>query len=206
MAKKIISLLVIALMIVWTIRFYAINKTFLPHNEFPTEKYDMNEVVWFDDNMLYNVNYSPGYGISVNSARIINFDDFLNEYDKNRDDFLNPPDAFIEIETTIENLDSDNTQEGIYFYSLPLIGVDWYTFYNSEATAYANSFFEDDVAAAYGVLVRKNTSATVKILYNLREDFFTSERWNSIADERINMMITITPIRKVIDVQLSSNV
>lgn len=205
MSKKIISILVTVSLICWGVRFYDINGTFLPHYEFETEIYPMNEAVSFDDNMSYNVYYSPGYSISVDAARIITLNEFLDEYDKSMEDFSYPPECFIEIEVTIENYGSDNTQEGIYFYSLPLVGVDWYTFYNGEATAYANSFFEDDTTASYGVLVRKGTSASVRILYNLKEDFFTSKRWDSIADEDIWMSVSLKPIQKLIQISLEAN-
>lgn len=198
MKERIIAVGLAVCAVAWGVRYYAVNHTFLPHYECETEIKAMNETVYFSNNMSYNVYYSPGYSITVDHVKLIDADSFLETYQKTAEDFDILPEKFLEVETTIENIDSTNTEEGIYFYQLPVVGIDWYTFFNGTATAYANDFFQDDTAASYGVLVHEGEKATVKILYDIKEDFFTTERWNNIEQEEMWMSVTINPLQQKI--------
>lgn len=198
MKSKIIFVLSVIFLVVWTIRYYTLNKTFLAHNEYLTTNYKLGEKVEINDNMSYNGYYNSGYSITVNKKRIISFEDFLSEYNKEQSDFLIKPEKFLIVETDIENISSDNTQEGVYFQSLPIIGTNWYTFFNREATAYVNDFFDDDTSVSYGVLVHKGTSAKVNIVYNLYEDSFSQSQWDNLDDEPMRLNITIRPVNNMI--------
>lgn len=61
-------------------------------------------------------------------------------------------------------------EDGIYFSSLTLNGVDWYEYYNSEFTAY-----------------------TIKIIYNLPKRGRTNSKWKTINQENMYLKITYSP-------------
>lgn len=193
MKKTIVLILSLIFIIAWGIRFYTLNGTFSAHNEYQTINYELGDPVQFNDNMSYNAYHASGYSITANHVRIISFEQFLSEFNKTTNDFTTMPEKFLIVETTIENIFSDNTEEGIYFYSLPIIGTNWYTFFNGEATAYANNFFNNNTSASYGVLVHRGDSAIVNIVYNLYENTFSKKQWDYLDYEPMWMSITIQP-------------
>ena len=193
MKKTIVLILSLIFIIAWGIRFYTLNGTFSAHNEYQTINYELGDPVQFNDNMSYNAYHASGYSITANHVRIISFEQFLSEFNKTTNDFTTMPEKFLIVETTIENIFSDNTEEEINFYSLPIIGTNWYTFFNGEATAYANNFFNNNTSASYGVLVHRGDSAIVNIVYNLYENTFSKKQWDYLDYEPMWMSITIQP-------------
>ena len=88
------------------------------------------------------------------------------------------------------------------FYGLPVIGTNWYAFYDNEVTACINPFFENNYDAAWGCGVNKNSNATVKIAYNLYENMFSTKQWSNMNQEKMWLWVTLKPIDKRIAITL----
>ena len=201
MKKLIIGAIAIVCLVVWCVRYYTLNGTFAVHELYPQEVYSMHETVYFNDYKSYNMYDSPNYSISLEAARIIDSDDYLTEIDKNKEDFHYLSERYLELTFTISNYGDD--MEGVNFYGIPVIGTNWYAFYDNEITACINPFFKDNYdAAAFGCAVNKDSSATVKVAYNLYENMFLEKQWDNLEQEKMQLWITLRPIDQRITISL----
>lgn len=194
MKKPLIVVIVFICTAVWCIRYYTLNGTFAVHGKFPEEIYAMHETVEFNDCKSYNVIEQPGYSITLDSARIIDTDNYLKEINKKPEDFHYLSERYLELTLTVSNY--GDYPDGLTFYSLPVVGTNWYTFFDNEVTACINPFFEDNFDDAFGCVVKKDSSATVKIAYNLYEDLFSYKQWESLNQEKMWLWVTLQPIDK----------
>lgn len=178
----------------WCTRYYVLNGTFAVHNQSPVETYGMQERVEFGDCMSYGQIYTPGYAISVESCRVIDAEDYRTEMNKTAEDFEFLADRYVEVTLNVANL--TNEAEGMDFYSIPLIGTNWYAFYDQDATAYINPFYQDQREQAFGAAVKPDSEATIKIAYSLYEDMFSQKQWDNLTDENMWIWTTISPVEK----------
>lgn len=198
MKKPIIIATALVCLTSWCVRYYTLNGTFAVHGQYSTEIYEMHETVAFDDGVSYGVFEQPGYSVSVEDARIIDSDDYLKELGKNPEDFQFLSEKYLELTLTISN--EGDYPNGLTFYGLPVIGSNWYTFYDNEVTACINPFFEDNYDYGHGCIVEKNSSSTVKIAYNLYEYRFLSEQFENLENEEMWLWVTLRPIDKRISI------
>ncbi len=200
MKKNIKTMIILLCIIPWAIRYYSLNGTFLYHDYYPKEIYSMNQTVEFDDCYSYNVISQPGYSISVDNARIVSFDEYLKRIDKKAEDFHEPSEKYLELTLTVSN--KGDYQDGLYFYSLPVNGTNWYTFYDNEMTACINTFFENNFDYAHACAVEKNKSVTLKIAYKLYENKFLKSQWQNLNYEDMWLWVTLKPTDKRITISL----
>ena len=160
----------------------------------------MYDVVEFDDCMSYGGYEAPGYSIVLEAARIVDAKDYLEEQGKNVGDFQYLSERYLELTLTVSNC--GDYKDGMNFYGLPVIGTNWYAFYDNEVTACINPFFENNYDAAWGCGVNKNSNATVKIAYNLYENMFSTKQWSNMNQEKMWLWVTLKPIDKRIAITL----
>ncbi len=204
MKKRITIIAVIStLMLIWGIRYYTINDGFAVHGQYPCKVYSMHETIEFGNGKTYNMYEQPGYSISLESARIIDSDAYLKELNANSGNYSYLSEKYLELTLTISN--NGDYQDGIIFYGLPVVGENWYTFYDEEITASINDFFVNNgVSSATGCMVSKGGSSTVKIAYNLYERHFLPKQWSDITDEKMWLWVTLMPEDKKIEIEIDS--
>lgn len=200
MKKITAGIISIILLTLWLIRYYNLNDGFGVHGLYPEEVAIMHENIEFNDNKSYNGYEQPGYSISVETARIIDCDDYLNELDMKPEQFEYLSEKYLELTLKVSN--EGNYPNGIFFYGFPVVGVNWYTFYDNQLTACINPFFKNNFEAAYACTVDKGSSATVKIAYNLYENAFSAEQWNNIDKEKMWLWVTIMPVDTKVRIKL----
>lgn len=201
MKKIIIAVLLIGITSLWLLRYYKINDGFSVHGMFPEVEYQMNQKIEFRDNKSYNLIEQPGYEISVDSARVVDAVDYLKELDMAADQFEYLSEKYLELTLTVSN--TGDYPDGLSFYGLPVIGANWYTFYDNQVTACINPFFKRNFDIANGCAVTKGSSVTVKIAYNLYEDLFLPNQWENIEKENMWLWVTIKPVDTKVKIKIS---
>lgn len=201
MKKIIIAVLLIGITSLWLLRYYKINDGFSVHGMFPEVEYQMNQKIEFGDNKSYNLIEQPGYEISVDSARVVDAVDYLKELDMAADQFEYLSEKYLELTLTVSN--TGDYPDGLSFYGLPVIGANWYTFYDNQVTACINPFFKRNFDIANGCAVTKGSSVTVKIAYNLYEDLFLPNQWENIEKENMWLWVTIKPVDTKVKIKIS---
>lgn len=201
MVKKIIvAIISIVLIFLWLTRYYILNNGFAVHGIYPERVCKMHETIEFGENKSYNLIEQPGYYISLESARIVDANDYLEELNMTSDQFEYLSEKYLELTLTVSN--EGDYPDGITFYGFPVIGNNWYTFYDNQVTACINPFFENNFEAAHRCSVSKGSSATVKIAYNLYEDLFLPNQWNNIEKEDMWLWVTIMPVDTKVKIEL----
>ena len=198
MKKRIAFAAAGALALGWTARVYALNDTLAVHDPVQTQWFGMNESVSLDDCKCYGGEDQSGYAIAVDACRIVDAADYLAELGRSPEEFEMLPERYLELTLDIENHGSD--APGINFFSLPVMSGSWYTFFDANATAYANPFFEGQYEA-YGVAVEEQTNAAVKVVYRLYEFQFPEKQWEHLEDENMELWLTVEPVFKKIQLQ-----
>ena len=99
---------------------------------------------------------------------------------------------YLELTLTVAN--EGDYPKGLTFYALPVLGSNWFTYYDNEVTACINPFFEGDYDQAHACAVRTNTSTTVKIAYNLYERHFLPNQFKNLEHEKMWLSVTTLPV------------
>lgn len=199
--KKIITAVIsVMLLSLQAFRYYTLNNGFQVHGLYPEKICSMKETIEFGEGKSYNVIEQPGYSISLESARIVDSDEYLKELNMTADQFNYLSEKYLELTLTVTN--EGDYPDGTTFYGFPVVGTNWYTFYDNQVTACINPFFENNFEAAYGCGVTKGLSATVKIAYNLYEALFLPEQWDKIEEEEMWFWVTIMPVDTKIRIEL----
>lgn len=200
MNKIIFRAITLGFLLVWAIRYYNLNNGFAIKNYKPVKNYSMHETVEFGDNASYNVIHNTGYSVSVEDARIIDADALLTEINKDRKFFNSLAERYLIVTMTVSN--NGDYEGSLDFYSIPVIGIDWYVFYSSEITACLNPFFNDNASIAHGCTVKKGTSATVTIAYNLHKNLFAPNQWKNLKNQDLWLWVTAQPLDQRIKINL----
>ncbi|MBO5383959.1 MAG: hypothetical protein J6A30_06645 [Ruminococcus sp.] len=198
MKKIIVSTVILAVLTGWCVRFYSLNGTFKVKTEHPRKVYSVGEHVSLKDSTSYNMIKQPDYNISVESARIIDADDYLEEMNKTSDDFLMLSERYLEI--TLDIVNNGDTENVFDFYGIPVIGTNWYTFYDPDATKYTNGFKEN--GRAQFIKAGMDGHRKVKVAYRLCWKDFNTEQWNNLKDEEMWLSVTLSPVEKRIKIEI----
>jgi hypothetical protein len=196
--KHIVSCILIVLLgLTWLFRYITLNNGLKVNSQYEQTFYEEGEIVAFGNNMSSGIQYYKDYALSVDNCKIYDSDEYISILDKTDKDFqLLIPDKIVELTVTLYN--NGDTEDGIYFSSLELVGNDWYEYYNSEFTAYANDIYEDDVYSSYGIIVKPQDSYTIKLIYSLSKRGRTLSEWKRIEEEEMYLEITLKPINQFI--------
>lgn len=199
--KTVISFILTLCLALWSIRYYTFNGTFALHSQYPIEYHSMNDTIVFDESMMsYGVLYQPGYSICLNNARIVTLEDYLAETGKSTEDFSVTSEKYVELTFDISN--NGDFGGGLSLYGLPLIGDNWYTFYDGEMTACINTF-EQDPSYVDMIIVEKGKTLTLKVAYNLYSYRFLPGEFENIENEDMWVCATKRPTEKYIKIELS---
>lgn len=200
MKKKIklgaILVIVVILSVAWCWRYLSLNKYYQSEYGTTTAYYSTGDLVSFDDNISVGGLSWDGYSIKVNSARIVDCEDYLAEYNMTLDNLDNAPDKVCEVTITLYNASS--TAKGVYLNDIILHGLDNYTDMNRDLLAVANPVLK----GALGISLAANTEYTVRLVYNLREMHFTKYTWEHLDDYKLWLKLTSSPIVKEIELDL----
>ena len=202
--KKVIGcVLAVFVIAVWAVRYYTLNDGFSVKYVCDREYYNMGEKVDFgDDQPAYNLS-CKGYSIRVNGIEVYEGDEYIDLYSKGKDVSITyRPDKVVEVDITLFNSDN-NTDDGIQFYPIQLVGLDWFGTFNSELVALANPiYYEKGETKAQGIILRPNSSYDIKLAYGLSEhylkSYFPENRRNNLQDEEMWLEITSMPTNKLI--------
>ena len=91
-----------------------------------------------------------------------------------------------------------DTETVFDFYGIPVIGTNWYTFYDPDATKYANGFKEN--GRAQFIKASMDGHRKVKVAYRLCWKDFNTEQWNNLKDEEMWLSVTLSPVEKRIKI------
>lgn len=198
-AKSILLVLVICALSFFIFRVYSLNKYFAENFPMLLEVYSMGDIVEFEDNYI-DGDIIDGYAIEVKSAKIINFNDYIDEFDINEPlEFeIEPPERVCEVSIIIYNYGS--VSSGLYLPSIILQGLDYYTDWNSDLLHLANPILEQD---SLGLTLADNTQFEAKLVFNIREMHFTTNVWDDLGDYDLWLKLTDYPIIKRIQLDIT---
>lgn len=198
MKKMIIGAAVIAVLAGWSVRFYTLNGSFKIKTKSQRIVYSMNESVSLSDSIAYNMIKHPDYDIAVVDAEILDSEDLLNEVNKKQEDFLGLSERYLVI--TLDMVNNGDNQNDFDFYSIPVLGTNWYTFYDPDATKYVNGF-EGNERAKF-IRVGMDGHKTVKVAYRLNWISFNTQQWNNLENEKMWLSVTELPEEKRIAIKI----
>lgn len=193
----VICLFVIILICIWSIRYYSFNNGFGVSYYYDRQYFDMGEVVDYDDDKpVYNQS-CKGYSIQVNDVGIFEPNEYAELNSQNQDFSISGmPDKIVEIDVTFHN--SNNETDGIQFYPIQLVGMDWFMTIDPKLVAFVNPIYENDSKQAYGIILRPDSSYDIKLVYGIYKVYFPEERWSNFQNEEMWLEITIMPTNKLI--------
>lgn len=199
MKKAAIAVVILVILIGWCIRFYSLNGTFKVKTKFPRKVYSMNEQVSLTNSMSYNMIKQPDYNIAVVEARIVDADDYLKEMGKTADDFLMLSERYLEI--TLDIVNNGDTENVFDFYGIPVLGTNWYTFYDPDASKYINGFEGQD--RSIYIKARPEGHRTVKVAYRIYWKDFNTKQWDDIENEKMWLSVTQSPLDQRIAIKIN---
>lgn len=150
--------------------------------------------------MCFGAEVYNGYSIKIDNVEIYDFEEYLTRYSVEKEKLKSIiPERVAEVTITLYNRECDN-DNGISFSGFFLVGVDWYSTINEEFIRCSNPFFED-AETAKGIIIPKNQEYTLKLVYSLSKEKFTTYNWKNIDDEDMWIELTIDPQNKYIKIQ-----
>ena len=186
MKRKIILMLIfLALVCGYIFRYYSLNNTLGVKSENTVIVYETNEYVKFENNKsAFNIDYS-GFEAKIINSRVLDIKEYLKDIDAENVNFNN------HTETQMNPIRINNFE---------VVGSDWYTRLNSELTIYANPvFLENDVNYKdLGITIVPEGYYTLKLVYNIFEEFFSKNKFDNINEEPMYFELTIHPENKFI--------
>ena len=199
MKKLIIGAAVFAVLAGWSGRFYTLNGTFKIKTKSPRIVYSMNESVSLSDSIAYNMIKHPDYDIAVVDAEILDSDELLEQTNTKKEDYLGLSERYLVI--TLDVVNNGDTENDFDFYSIPVLGTNWYTFYDPDATKYVNGFESKD-RAKY-IRAKMDGHRKVKVAYRLYWKDFNTKQWNNLEKEKMWLSVTESPEEKRISIRVS---
>lgn len=199
MKKIAIGAVILVVLIGWCFRVYSLNGTFKVTTKFPKKVYSMNEQVSLTNSMSYNMIKQPDYNLAVVDARIVDADDYLREMCKTDDDFLSLSERYLEI--TLDIVNNGDTENVFDFYGIPILGTNWYTFYDPDATKYINGFEMQD--RELYIKARPEGHRKVKVAYRIYWKDFNTKQWNDLENEKMWLSVTQSPVDQRIAIKIS---
>lgn len=204
--KKTIAILVIAAVLLWTVRYTRLNGGFKVGLRNPVIQYNIGDTVDFEDDRSGGAVVYKYLHVTVDDCHLYDTDDYLQKIHKDRDDFqLMLGEKVVELSVTIDNQNPDfvekpdeeySSDDAVFFSSFQLAGPDWYVFPHRELMAYANPIFQDNTDASTSLVFLPGEKYQMKWVFSLSQDRMSNRRWKQIADEDMALLLTFTPVEK----------
>lgn len=195
--RKKVVLALVAIFLLWGIRVYTVNRSY-DIDRIPTENFSIGEWVPYNNEYSYGEMVS-GYSICVNSFNIIQCDEFLAEFGKNRDDFT-VGEGFGEkvgiVSATVLNV-SNQTGQSVNLGEMKLYGKDFYSIQFIELFEISNP----DLNGSLGVILEPGESKDVQLVFSFRKEDFSLLSWKKLEKLNLKLFITAFPIQKNIIIQ-----
>ncbi len=207
--KTIIVLAVLLVLIaLWAVRIYSLNGRLGTYSRYPITVLDVGENITFGENdETYNVFSSPGYSVTVESARVIETDAYIAEFGKDKDDFrkIDLPEKYVEVTLSVSNYSVDSKHPYLYFHGFPLLGTDWSLTFDSVITAFINDpeymRYEVNTNGALAASLEKGTTETVRIAYGIPNTLLgTKDRFDNLEEEKMWLMVIMRPVCKRVEI------
>lgn len=157
--------------------------------------YKIGDTVAFDKDILVS-GESPmdGYSIRIDSAEVLDLDEFLEKYNGSPDDFLmEPPEKVYDLTVTLSN--DDNEGGGLILYEFYLQNKAAIAGFNLDCYKIANA--KKGYREA-GVAVRPGTSVTFQVPFTLYENLFNRQTWENIEEYPMYLTASLYPHKKMI--------
>lgn len=199
-AKRIVIILLsITFVVLWFFRYISLNNGLHINYMYEQVFYDKGQIVPFGNNMSSGIKYYNNLSILVDDCKIYDANEYMKILEKDKSNFrLWVPEKIIELTVTFYN-NGEETEE-MYFSSLQIVGDDWYEYFNSEFTAYANDIYEDNINISYGIAINPHGSYTMKIIYGISSEGRTNAQWKRIDSANMYLEISLKPVNKFIKI------
>ena len=192
MGKRIaIGILIGGILIASIARIVVVNQEVQSASE---KTYKVGEEVPLEDDVL-QVDSMNGYSITVNTAEVLAFSEFIKKYDGNEDDIPegDRPEKVYDINVTIKNTDNRDTGinlQDIYIQeNMAVAGFDIFCYRIANAAAgYINT----------NIAIREGTEVQLQLTYGLVENNFTKKSWNNMENIGMKLIVSLYPEKKMI--------
>ena len=193
--KNVIMLIIIlTLLLGWIWRYISLNDYYTNLSNQTRCEFKSNCKVYFEDDYIDKDLSANGYWIRVDNFEILDTSVYIQRDDlKLPDDFVEP-DKIALVYVTLCNENSDSP--GVMLTELLLHGLDSYSNINWELLFAANQ----GLNYSPGIKLSLGREYSIVLPYNLKEDLFSQNDWNSIYDYEFFLRITFFPTAKDIKV------
>lgn len=213
--KRMITILVIAGILMWAVRYTMLNDGFKVGVRNPVVQYQIGDTVDFEDDKSGGAVLYKNLHVTVDDCHLYDTNDYLQKIHKDRSDFqLLLGDKIVELTVTIDNQNPDfveksdgaySPDDAVNFNSFELTGPDWYVFPHRELMAYANPVFQDNTDASTSLVFLPDEKYQMKWVFCLSQGRMSDRRWKQIANEDMALILTFTPIEKRVAIKCTSN-
>ena len=97
------------------------------------------------------------------------------------------------LEVTYKITNVSEVGDGIAFYGLPVIGEDWYNFFDNEVTSCVNDYFKDEFMAALAVGIKTGHENICVVVYDFYGNTMEGDRWRNIENEKMWIWVSMGP-------------
>lgn len=193
--KNVIMLIIIlTLLLGWIWRYISLNDYYANLSNQTRCEFKSNCEVYFEDDYIDKDISANGYWIRVDNFEILDTSVYLQREDlKLPDDFVEP-DKIALVYVTLCNENSDSP--GVMLTELLLHGLDSYSNINWDLLFAANK----GLNYSPGIKLSLGREYSIVLPYNLKEELFSQNDWNSIYDYEFFLRITFFPTAKDIKV------
>lgn len=191
MRKKIaLSVLLVGILFFCGFRVVTVNSQV---ENIKVKKYQMGEEVKMGNDILF-YGSMKGYSLTVDSAKVLNYEEFSEVYGGNLEDInYSKADKLYDVCITLKNSGAAG-DTGINFSNLYI--------QNSDVLASIDTFAYDlanpELAGNYAVCIRNNTEMQFHLPFHLIKGYFTEKNWDNIEKYNLNLVVTLFPTKKVV--------
>lgn len=194
-------MLLLLLFFAWMTRYLVVNQgSLLPHPRAAIKEYSVGETVDLSNTISYYQTENHNCRLTVQKATLWEDEAFRSSYQMAANGMLRQADVWIELEIAAEN-PSESTAE-LTFLPLILSGIDWFSYFSPEATAYANDIVSVGETQMSSIQLQSGECVSFRLVYPLQAMQFPSSRWQTLFEEDIWLIITIRPVENRIAVTL----
>ncbi|RDB69875.1 hypothetical protein C1876_05645 [Eggerthella sinensis] len=200
--RAIIVASILALVCAVGVRIYFVNAN---ATAIEVEHYGMGEWVDLDGAFIYkrDIENTQGYSIKVNSARLMSYNEYIEEYGQDEGNTVEGLDGQSVVCLEVEAKNVGNEDGAIFIFDCKLIPKR-----KNDYFMYARHLWEEsepNAKDAFHLRLAKDSEYTTFIPYkvNINDEENQIEYKQPITDASFEFIVSNAPVRKVIDVSLS---
>lgn len=185
----------LTVLLIWGAAVMKMNQRSHKLDDIPIENYQIGEVAAYDHNFAYGT-YLDGYALRANAYEILDTNEYLKRFDKKKSEFDSCFEKVCVVDMTVYKEKTENSAEGIYLTDIMMHGLGYYTDQNTDFFKLENPNLESP-----GLSLADGTDCDVRLVFNLREDFYTAYNWKNLEKLDMKLAITSFPIERNIVLQ-----